>query len=106
MNSRSNPRRAANRARALNRARAPERDDTLNYSSRPKMVGGDSHYSHGSPASVGSSKGPGPMGAGELPAKGPGAAARSYAQRDPGETPMAPAASSATPRGMTTYRNE
>ncbi len=90
MNSRSNPRRAANRARSLNRASAPERDDTLNYSSRPKAAGGDAHYSHGSPASVGSS----------------GAAARSYAQRDPGETPMAPAASNATPRGMTTYRNE
>lgn len=61
------------------------------------------HMSYGSPASLGASKGPGPVaGAGEMPARGPGAAAKRYAQRDPGETPMAKTPGS--PSGISTYR--
>lgn len=101
-----NSRRAANRARSLNRPSAMEKDDAMNYPRPAKMAGHDAHYSYGSPASMGASKGPGPMGAGELPPRGPGSAAKRYAQRDPGETPMADAPSGAPPKGMSVYRNE
>ena len=124
-----NSRRAANRARSLNRAPAPMRDDPLNHRtaerhedmkgrrmpgvelSNQEAAGAnyrhEPHYSSASPASMGASKGPGPLpGAGELPAHGPGAAARRYAQRDASETPMAEAPTGAAPKGMSTYNQE
>ena len=85
-----NARRAANRARSLSRPTAMDKDESLSY--RQPASNGERHYSYGSPGSVGAAKVPGTvMGAGELPAHGPGPAARRYAQRDPGETPMAQA---------------
>lgn len=65
----------------------------------------DNHRSWGSPASIGASKGPGPMaGAGELPARGPGKAASRYARggRDPSETPNRPTPGS--PSGISIYK--
>lgn len=124
-----NSRRASNRAASSRRAggekdaplrfSAPERHEDMrgrhiahrhpehheeggNYKHEP-------HYSHGSPASLGSSKGPGPLpGAGELmsPGSGPGPAARAYGTKAAAEVPDSPAASSAAPRGMKTYNQE
>ena len=68
-----------------------------------KSKGSGRHMSWGSPASLGATKGSGPMpGAGELPPRGPGAAASRYATRDPGETPMAKTPSA--PSGISTYK--
>lgn len=65
------------------------------------------HQSHGSPASVGASIGPGPMpGAGQMPNRGPGAAAGRYAQRDPSESPVRPVPPGTAPKGMKTYNQE
>jgi hypothetical protein len=67
----------------------------------------EAHSSYGSPASVGASKGPGPLpGAGELPHRGPGPGAKGKIGRDTSETPMGGPASSATPKGMRVYREE
>ncbi len=66
----------------------------------------DNHRSWGSPASIGASKGAGPMaGAGELPPKGPGKAAMKYARggRDRMETPNAPTPS-ADVKGLSVYK--
>ena len=64
-----------------------------------------SHMSWDSPASKGASMGSGPMpGAGELPPKGPGTAARRITGTK--EMPMGSAASSSTPRGMKIYNQE
>jgi hypothetical protein len=66
-----------------------------------------SHRSHESPASMGASKGSGPVpGAGELnmPFNGPGVAARRYAGAM--EMPNAPTPSGSAPKGMSVYREE
>jgi hypothetical protein len=65
------------------------------------------HAPFGSPAAGGGmSMGPGPLpGAGELPGRGPGAAARDYAQRDPSESPVAKTPSPKVP-GMRKYMAE
>lgn len=67
------------------------------------------HVSHGSPASIGASKGPGPVaGAGELHSPGsmPGPAARRVKSVTPAETPNAPTPPGTPPRGMKTYSEE
>lgn len=67
------------------------------------------HASHGSPASLGTSKGPGPVaGAGELhsPGAGPGRAAQRIAGRDRSESPTRPTPSGETPKGMKVYAEE
>lgn len=67
---------------------------------------GSKHMSFDSPASQGASKGSGMMaGAGELPAIGPGAAARRVSPVNT-ENPTAQAASNARPAGMKTYNKE
>jgi hypothetical protein len=65
----------------------------------------DKYMSHNSPASKGASKGSGPSGAGEMPAIGPGMAARRTRPMNR-ENPTGDAASSARPKGMKTYNQE
>lgn len=65
------------------------------------------HASFGSPASLGASKGPGPLpGAGELinPGAGPGPAART--ERAAMDVENSPVGSRTTPGGMKTYNQE
>lgn len=65
----------------------------------------EAHASFGSPASVGASKGAGPLpGAGELEAQGPGPAARGY--KGIADAPNGPTPSGAPPKGMSIYRQE
>lgn len=65
----------------------------------------EKYMSHGSPASKGASKGAGPSGAGELPAVGPGMAAKRVMPSNR-ENPTGMAASSARPKGMKTFNQE
>lgn len=121
-----NTRRAANRARSAKKARDNTQMDSETSKAgwhsemRGRMPKGrdenqverggnhthEPHFSHGSPASLGSSKGPGPLpGAGELPAPGVGRAAKSYGGRDISETPVEQPTYK-TPKGMSTYNQE
>ena len=121
-----NTRRAANRARSEKRARDNTQMDSetskpgYHSEMRGRAVrgrdphqmerGGDHghepHYSHGSPASLGSSKGGGPLpGAGELPGPGVGRAYANAGGRDMTETPASQPIYK-TPKGMKTYNQE
>lgn len=97
-----NKKRAANRSRAGRIAHREPEHQEKNY--RPRMA---AHQSYGSPASIGASKGSGPVaGTDQLPGQGPGSAAKSYAQRDPSESPVSATPPGTPPRGMSTYSEE
>ncbi len=95
-----NMRRAANR-RATTSMVSEYREPSH---TEPGFRGGNqSARSYGSPASIGAGMGPGPIpGAGELPGRGPGAAASRYAPRDPSETPVAK--TPGPPSGISVYK--
>jgi hypothetical protein len=91
------PRRAANRRAAMSRSR----DEYSEPSGRMT-----DHRSHGSPASRGASKGPGPMPGNEMPPTphaGPGAAARSYVGIDESMFATRPTPPGSPPKGMDVY---
>jgi len=113
-----NTRRAANRERSRrDAARNPETHMEMRGRPIPTREPDQSeanyrpvhepHFSHRSPASIGSSKGPGPLGgAGELPARGAGTAQKNFIGRDAMTTPERPTPSGKTPAGMKTYAEE
>ena len=100
-----NSRRMANRAASRRSAGGSHVSEATGNRARGSSSDGEV-MDHGSPRSY-MAQGGGPvMGAGEMPAVGPGTASKRYSTIDNSNNPMSKEGSRATPKGMSIYREE